>query len=273
MRGLEERCRAHVGERFELDAMGRGDPIVHPALGHLELCLGHGEAAAAALEPTVRIRRQRGVVDAALPNPTRPLLVEAYVRAGRFADAEAALAGFETEAWQVERPHAEALAHRCRGLLVDEGFEAEFDAALAAHGLEPRPFEHARTLLCYGERLRREKRRLEARKRIREALETFTALGAVAWAARAESELAATGERPRRRVAATRDELTPQELTVAGLVAQGLTNSDVAAQLFLSTNTIETHLRHIFQKLGVRSRTELAAKFTDFRDSTAAPAA
>ncbi len=90
---------------------------------------------------------------------------------------------------------------------------------------------------------------------------------------RAEAELAATGERSRRRVASTRDELTPQELTVARLVAQGLANKEVAAQLFLSTNTIETHLRHVFQKLGVRSRTELAAKFTDFRDSTPAPAA
>jgi DNA-binding NarL/FixJ family response regulator len=133
--------------------------------------------------------------------------------------------------------------------------------------------EHAHTLLCYGERLRREKRRQEARDRIREALYAFAGLGATAWVKRAEAELAATGERSRRRVASTRDELTPQELTVARFVAQGLANKEVAAQLFLGTNTIETHLRHVFQKLGVRSRTQLAAKFTDFRDSTAAPAA
>jgi DNA-binding CsgD family transcriptional regulator len=273
MRGLEERCRAHVSERFELAASGRVDPIVHPALGLLELGLGHGEAAMVALEPTVRIREERGVVDAALWTPEVPMLVEACVRAARFEDAEATLARFEKQAGKVERPLAEALAHRCRGLFIDDGFEAEFDLALAAHKLDPRPFERARTLLCYGERLRRERRRLDARERLREALDAFVALGATAWANRAEAELAATGARSRRRVAATRDELTPQELTVARLVAQGSTNKEVAAQLFLSTNTIETHLRHVFQKLGLRSRTELAAKFTDFRDSTAAPAA
>jgi DNA-binding CsgD family transcriptional regulator len=158
-------------------------------------------------------------------------------------------------------------------MLTDKGFEMEFDAALAAHDLDPRPFECARTLLCYGERLRREKRRLDARERLREALDALVASGATVWAKRAEAELAATGERSRRRVAWTTDELTPRELTVVRLVAQGLTNKEIAAQLFLSTNTIETHLRHVFQKLGVRSRTELATKFTDFRDSTAAPAA
>ena len=201
------------------------------------------------------------------------MLVEAYVRAARFEDAEATLARFEKQAGEVERPLAEALAHRCRGLLIDEGFEAEFDLALAAHELDPRPFERARTLLCYGERLRRQRRRLDARARLREALDAFVALGATAWETRADAELAATGERSRRRVASTRDELTPQELVVSRLVARGLTNREVAAQLFLSTNTIETHLRHVFQKLGLRSRTELAAKFTDFRDSRPAPAA
>jgi DNA-binding CsgD family transcriptional regulator len=270
MRGLEERCRGHVAERFEL---GRGDRIVHPALGLLELLLGHGEAAVAALEPTIRINEQRGRTDAAEFTPQLPLLIEAYLRAGRLTDAQAALVDFEAQAKRVERLHAEALAHRCRGLLTDDGFEGEFDAALAAHELDPRPFERARTLLCYGERLRRAKRRLEARERLREALGAFVVLGATAWANRAEAELAATGERPRRRSTLTRDELTPQELTVARLVAEGLTNREVAAQLFLSTNTIETHLRHVFQKLGLRSRTELAAKFTDFRDSSATPAA
>jgi len=227
----------------------------------------------AALEPTIRIREQRGAIDAALWTPELPMLIEAYVRAGRFADAQTTLVHFEALAREVGRPLAEALAHRCRGVLTDKGFETEFDAALAAHDLDPRPFERARTVLCYGERLRRARRRLDARERLRDAHDAFVGLGATAWANRAEAELAATGERSRKRVASTRDNLTPQELVVARLVAQGLTNREVAAQLFLSTNTIETHLRHVFQKLGVRSRTEFAAKFTDFRDSTAAPAA
>ena len=173
-----------------------------------------------------------------------------------------------------ERPLALALVARCRGLLDDDaGFAEAFERALAQHERDPRKFERARTLLLYGERLRREKRRMEARARLNEALAIFEELGTTAWSRRALAELAATGERARRRKDATRADLTPQELVVARLVAQGHTNREVATQLFLTTNTIETHLRHVFQKLGVRSRTELALKFTDFRDSTAAPAA
>jgi DNA-binding CsgD family transcriptional regulator len=167
-----------------------------------------------------------------------------------------------------------ALAARCRGLLADDaGFVVAFESALARHEGDPRTFEGARTLLLYGERLRRGKQRLEARARLNEALALFEELGTTAWSRRTAAELAATGVRARRRKDAARAELTPQELVVARLVAQGHTNREVATQLFLTTNTIETHLRHIFQKLGVRSRTELASKFTDFRDSTAAPAA
>jgi DNA-binding CsgD family transcriptional regulator len=160
-------------------------------------------------------------------------------------------------------------------LLADRAsFETAFETALEDHrGEVRRPFEEARTLLCYGERLRRERRRLDARKRIGEALVAFRLQGATAWVHRAEAELAATGGRARRRTDSTRDDLTAQELVVARLVAQGLRNKEVAAQLYLSTNTIETHLRHVFRKLGIRSRTELAAKFTDFRDSSAEPAA
>ena len=173
----------------------------------------------------------------------------------------------------MDEPTARALAGRCRGLLADRAaFADEFERALEDHRVDPRPFEEARTRLCYGERLRRERRRGDARFQIRETLDGFRRMGATAWERRAEAELAATGEHARRRVDETRDELTAQELVVARLVAQGLRNKEVAAQLFLSTNTIETHLRHVFQKLGVRSRTELAAKFTDFRDVTAIPA-
>lgn len=243
--------------------------MVHPSLALLELSLGRPEDAAAWLEQSARMRESYAIVDAGWVDPVRPLLVEAYVRSGRRGDAELMLEQFVAAVEVARSAHGLALAARCRGLLADVAtFADEFERALANHEGDSRPFERARTLLCYGERLRREGRRSGARERIREALEAFVLLGATPWAHRAEAELAATGERSRRRVAATRDDLTAQELTVTRLVTQGLTNKEVAAQLFLSTNTIETHLRHVFQKLGVRSRTELAARFTDFRDSS-----
>jgi DNA-binding CsgD family transcriptional regulator len=270
LRGLEERCRSHVAERFELAALGRPDPIVHPSLVLLELSLGRFEEGVAALEPTLRAREGRGMmapIDLAL-------LIEAYAQAGRADDAEARLRHFESDPRVINDPASRALAGRCRALLADSAtFELEFERALDDHRLDPHPFEYARTLLLYGERLRRERRRLDARAHIRQSLDAFQEMGATAWARRAQAELSATGDRARRRVDATRDELTSQELVVARLVAQGLRNKEVAAQLFLSTNTIETHLRHVYRKLGIRSRTELAAKFTDFRDSTAQPAA
>jgi DNA-binding CsgD family transcriptional regulator len=270
LRGLEERCRSYVAERFELAALGRPDPIVHPSLALLELSLGRFEEAVAALEPTIRAREGRGI----LAPVDLALLIEAYAQAGRAADAEARLRLFESDPRVINDPPSRALASRCRALLADDAtFELAFERALDDHRLDPRPFEYARTLLLYGERLRREHRRLDARAQIRQSLDAFQEMGATAWARRAEDELAATGDRARRRIDATRDELTSQELVVARLVAQGLRNKEVAAQLFLSTNTIETHLRHVYRKLGIRSRTELAARFTDFRDSTAQPAA
>ena len=98
----------------------------------------------------------------------------------------------------------------------------------------------------------------------------FDDLGAVGWADLTHIALRATGERARRRDPSTLDDLTPQEATVARLVASGLTNRDVAARLFLSPKTIETHLAHVFRKTGVRTRTELANKLRDSPDSIVA---
>jgi len=118
--------------------------------------------------------------------------------------------------------------------------------------------ELARTHLLYGEWLRRERRRLDARKHLRIAFEAFTSMGAEAFARRAERELLATGEHARQRTVATLGELTPQEAQIARLVAEGNTNREVAAQLFISPSTVEYHLRKAFRKLGVKSRTQLA---------------
>jgi DNA-binding CsgD family transcriptional regulator len=122
------------------------------------------------------------------------------------------------------------------------------------------PSSGARTELAFGEFLRRARRPREARQHLRAALDGFEALGAEVWAERARVELRASGQTARRRVADTRDQLTEQELQIAHFVAQGLSNREVAAQLFLSPRTIAAHLRNIFRKLGISSRTELARR-------------
>jgi DNA-binding CsgD family transcriptional regulator len=143
-------------------------------------------------------------------------------------------------------------------MLVEEGFESEFDAALEGHAS---PFERARTQLRLGARLRRERRPTDARFPLRSAQEAFELLGASGWAAQATAELAAAGERPKRRQASSSPllhDLTDQELRIALLVAEGVTNREAAATLFLSPKTVGYHLGKVYEKLGVRSRTELA---------------
>ena len=117
--------------------------------------------------------------------------------------------------------------------------------------------ELARTHLLYGEWLRREGRRLDARAELNVAHELFTSMGMEAFAERAGSELLATGEKVRRRIAETRDDLTPQERQIAELARDGLSNAEIAARLFLSRRTVEWHLRHVFSKLGIQSRRQL----------------
>jgi DNA-binding CsgD family transcriptional regulator len=228
--------------------------------GQIELAAANYEEVIATLAPAGRFNLERGLEEPGVA-PWAQELAEAYLRVGRAPEAEATLEVLERQAERTGRELAHAAAERCRGLLAgDEDVEAHFRRALAWHERVPCPFERARTELCFGERLRRANRRSDARQPLRRALAGFGALAATPWIDRTVAELRATGERVRRRTPTTADRLTPQELQVAQLIVQGATNREAAAALFLTPKTIETHLSHVYRKLGVRSRVELARR-------------
>jgi DNA-binding CsgD family transcriptional regulator len=187
--------------------------------------------------------------------------IEAFIGAARAADANRWLKGFVAQARESGWPWALARAAHLQALTAGEDYEARFESALEWHDRARQPFLRARTALAYGQRLRRDGLRRRARDYLRAALLTFEALAAVPWAEQAAAELRATGERVRRRRDLDTSQLTPQELQVALVVAQGATNKEAAAQLFLSPKTIEKHLGSAYAKLGLRSRAELARTF------------
>ena len=190
-----------------------------------------------------------------------PELVEAYLRVGRAEDAGRLAAGCAAAAAAKGRPWALARAARAQALVAseDEAAFAHFRAALALHAEGADAFELARTHLNFGERLRRVGRRADARIELRAASSLFEALRAQSWAARARAELKATGETVRRRDSSSLDELTPQELRIALMLAEGTTTRQAAAALYLSPKTVEYHLRNVYLKLGVNSREALAS--------------
>jgi DNA-binding CsgD family transcriptional regulator len=232
------------------------DPFLHHALGLVALGRGDANDAIAHLEECSRTRMAEQMPEQAVI-PWAYDLVEAYARAGRAEDAEKLLARTAPDPGDATHRWAHAVTARCRGLLAARGeLAAAFDEALRWHERDGQPFERARTLLCLGERLRRERLRAQAREPLRVALQVFVRLGALDWAARARAELEATGETRTQGDGATA-RLTPQELQVAMVVARGASNSEAAAALFLSPKTIEYHLSNIYRKTGLQSRSEL----------------
>jgi len=199
--------------------------------------------------------------------------IEAYLHADRVDDAERWFALFDVQARESGWDWALARAAHL-GALLPNGTdrEARFEAAFESHERARQPFLRARTELAYGDYLRRDGRRRDAREPLRAALATFDALGAVPWAENAANQLRTTGEQVHRRRDRDTSKLTPQELQVALVVARGVTNKEAAAQLFLSPKTIEKHLGSTYTKLGLRSRAELARLFTEQERDVVAPA-
>jgi DNA-binding CsgD family transcriptional regulator len=236
--------------------LAKAADTAHTALGSLALAAGRTEEALAEFAQLRGSGVQPGRYGVALH--AIPDQVEAAVRAGRPSEYRESAAAYQAWAHGVGSPELLALAARSRALFAArDDAESEFTEALRLHELSDRPLDQARTQLLYGELLRRERRRTDARVQLRAALAGFERLGAVQWARRAATELRATGESARRRDRSTIDQLTPQELQVARLIGQGTSNRDAAARLFLSPRTVDYHLRKIFQKLGISSRTEL----------------
>jgi len=252
-RGDEEGLRSGVEQTRRILAQHPIE-LVHDELrwarGAGELTSGRPDAAAETLcairHPAIAmlasLDRVEALVQSGQPDSARPVLEQL-----------AAFAEHSGAAW------AAARAAHCRALL-DAGPAAasHFEEALVEHRAGGRLFDRARTELAYGTTLRRARRRAEARPHLRAALSAFEDLDAAPWAERARLELRASGETARRRDPSAVLALPPQEMQVALFVARGLPPREVAAQLFRSPRTVEYHLRNVFAKLRVTSRTELA---------------
>ncbi len=259
-RGHEPECRGSAAEALALcERLGTRlhEVWAVESLGMLELGLGRVEAAAGHFEHQQRLLHELGITDPDL-SPA-PELIELACRRGELTQASRLVGAFSAAAEAKGQPWSMARARRGAALVADsERFAAIFEDALSQHQQTPDSFEHARTQLAYGERLRRARDRKLARRQLRAALERFETLGASPWIERAATELAATGETLRRRDPATADELTPQELQIALMLAGGSTTRETAAAMFLSPKTIEYHLRHVYLKLDIHSREQLS---------------
>jgi DNA-binding CsgD family transcriptional regulator len=228
-------------------------------LGFIELSLSNFEQAHGHLGPAVRFLELMGSAEPAII-PCVPDEVEALVALGRADEATPLVDRLEEQGRALDRPWALAAGARCRGLIA--AGRGDLEAALAAlqrslevHERVAQPFDRARSLLVLGRIQRRAKQKRPARTSLNEARDVFSELGASVWERVAESELTRVGGRP-----PTPLELTATEQEVACLVAQGQTNREVADALFMSPSTVQANLKRIYAKLGVRSRTELAAR-------------
>ena len=264
--GRESEAREHAARADELAPSRLLRGRLQATLGLLELGLARPLAAIEKLRPVAELAERHGVREPGVL-PYAPDLIEAYARAGERDAAIRELAKLDELANALDRRWALASVARLHGLLGrDDELDEHFGAALELHEEGAgSAFERARTELLYGERLRRAKRRVDAREHLRTAVELFDGLGAAPWSEQARRELRASGESIPRRDPTAPEKLTPQELQVALQVAEGRTNRDVAAALFLSPKTVEFHLTRVYRKLDIHSRAELVRLFSSER--------
>ncbi|MDA0164363.1 LuxR C-terminal-related transcriptional regulator [Solirubrobacter ginsenosidimutans] len=260
LRGREaefaELIRTTLGDA---EARGEGIALTNAEFlsGGLYNALGRYEAALAAVAPAERFYREGPAIWALTE------LIEAAVRLGQPERARRAFERVRETTRAAGTDWALGIEARLLALLSDgDAADALYREAISRLGRTRIRVQLARTHLLYGEWLRRERRRLDAREQLRIAHEFFRDAGMDAFAERARLELEATGERARKRTVDTLDQLTPQETQIARLAAQGETNRAIAAQLFISASTVEYHLRKAFRKLGVKSRTQLAERLS-----------
>jgi DNA-binding CsgD family transcriptional regulator len=251
-------------------ANARGEGRVLSLAGHATAVLYNGLGRHdAAIEAAVRGSSDddQGYTGQALTE-----LVEAATRVGDRELATSALERLEPRTRAAGTDWALGLLARSRALTsAGDAADAAYREAIERLGRTRIRIELARAHLVYGEWLRREGRRVDARTQLRLAHEQLTGFGAEAFAERARRELTATGEAVRRRAAAAHDVLTPQEAQIARLAADGQTNPEIGAQLFISPRTVEYHLRKVFDKLGVSSRRELPAALPDVTPAAGVP--
>jgi len=260
------RERAAAARSYAL-ARGLGLPagLAQWALAFLDLADGRFAGAAARLRALAGFGPGHG--HRAIRHLATPHYVEAAVRTGETRVARAAHADYHRWATAVRSPDDLALSARCRALLAP-GAEAieHYRSALDLHAHGTRDFERARTEFLFGSALRRLRHRTEARDRLHSALEAFECFGAPHCAAQARAELRALGAPATTARGVTDDlttRLTPQQLLIARMAADGATNREIAARLALSPRTIDHHLRGVFSRLGIRSRIELVRLLGD----------
>jgi DNA-binding CsgD family transcriptional regulator len=261
-RGREAEARTLAGEliaQFAAAGYGLGAHTVRISLCQLEIGLGNYDEA-------LRVALEAGLTAGSAVD-----LIEAGTRSGDLATAAAALDSFSPLAAASGTPAALGWLALGRAMLCgDDQAEDQYRAAIK-HLTQSRHVPMlARAALLYGEWLRRQRRRRDAREQLGVAFEMFTRLGMDTFAERARTELRATGEHARKRTVLAADELTPQELQVARLASEGASNAEIATRLFISASTVEYHLHKVFRKLGITGRGRIANALSE-RDAGQGP--